>query len=118
MAHARRALFEAREENPRIAKAFLRLIARMYRKEREWDEKNLSPQERRTQRAKPEGLARTMKSLHRLALWTRERVLPKSLLGKACNYLLNQWDPLSAHLQYGQTRLDNNLVENVMPSSA
>ena len=48
---------------------------------------------------------------------TRERVLPKSLLGKACNYLLNQWDPLSAHLQHGQTRLDNNLVENAIRPS-
>ncbi len=116
-AHARRAIFEARDQNLRIANAFLRLIARMYRREREWDEKNLSPQERRIERAKPEGLARTMKSLQRLALWTRERVLPKSLLGKACNYLLNHWEPLTTHLQHGQTRLDNNLVENAIRPS-
>ncbi len=116
-AHARRAVFEAQSENRRITTAFLRLIARMYRREREWDEKSLAPEERAIERAKPEGLARTMTSLKRLALWTRERVLPKSLLGKACNYLLNQWEALSAHLRYGQTRLDNNLVENALRGS-
>ena len=58
-----------------------------------------------------------MESLRRLALHVRERVLPKSLLGKACQYLLNHWEPLSAHLRHGQTRLDNNLVENAIRPS-
>lgn len=116
-AHARRALFEAQSENPRIVTACLRLIARLYQREREWDQRKLSPKERAVERAKPGGLARTMESLKRLALWTRERVLPKSLLGKACNYLLNQWEPLSAHLHHGETKLDNNLVENAIRPS-
>lgn len=115
--HTRRKLFDAREENPRIGMAFLRLIARMYRKEREWDEQNLKAEQRAVERAKPEGLARTMASLKRLAVWTRERVLPKSRLGRACNYLLNHWEPLSAHLRYGHTRLDTNLVENAIRPS-
>ena len=58
-----------------------------------------------------------MKSLHRLALHTRQRVLPKSALGKACDYLLSQWGPLSAHLHHGESRLDNNLVENAIRPS-
>ncbi len=58
-----------------------------------------------------------MKSLRRLAQWARERVLPKSALGKACDYLLSQWDPLVSHLHYGETRLDNNLVENAIRPS-
>ena len=116
-AHARREFFEARGENPRVVNAVLRLIARLYRREREWDEKNLSPAARARERAQPEGLARTMESLHRLALRTRARVLPKSQLGKACGYLLNQWAALRAHLDYGHTRLDNNLVENAIRPS-
>lgn len=116
-AHARREFFEARGENPRVVNAVLRLMARLYRREREWDEKNLTPEQRASARAQPEGLARTMESLRRLALRTRERVLPKSQLGKACGYLLNQWVALRAHLEHGQTRLDNNLVENAIRPS-
>jgi hypothetical protein len=43
--------------------------------------------------------------------------LPKSTLGKACDYLLSQWAPLSAHLHHGESRLDNNLVENAIRPS-
>lgn len=89
----------------------------MYRKEREWNEQQLNPEQRARERAKPEGLARTMAALKKLALWARGKVLPKSNLGKACDYLLSQWAPLSAHLHYGQTKLDNNLVENAVRPS-
>jgi len=116
-AHARRRFFEAQAEQPRIAKAALRLIGRMYRREREWDEQKLDPGQRTKERMKPEGLARTMESLQRLALRARQRVLPKSALGKACDYLLGQWTPLSAHLHHGESRLDNNLVENAIRPS-
>lgn len=116
-AHARRRFFEAQAEHPRVAKAALRLIGRMYLRERSWDEQKLEPWQRQRERAKPDGLARTMDALKRLALWARQRVLPKSALAKACDYLLGQWTPLQAHLQYGQSRLDNNLVENAIRPS-
>jgi transposase len=89
----------------------------MYRRERDWDEQNLEPRQRAAARMGPGGLARTMESLKRLALWARQRVLPKSALGKACDYLLGQWAPLSAHLHHGESRLDNNLVENAIRPS-
>ena len=44
--------------------------------------------------------------------------MPRSLLGKVCDYLLHQWELLSAHVRYGQTRIDNNLVENAIRPSA
>ena len=46
------------------------------------------------------------------------RVLPKSGLGKVCDYLLRYWAPLTRHLEHGQTRLDNNLIENAIRPSA
>lgn len=116
-AHARRRFFEAQQEHPRVAKAALRLIGRMYLRERSWDEQPLTPVQRARARAAPEGLARTTASLKRLALWARRRVLPKSTLGKACDYLLSQWAPLTAHLHHGESRLDNNLVENAIRPS-
>jgi len=33
------------------------------------------------------------------------------------NYLLSQWAPLIAHLHHGESRLDNNLVENAIRPS-
>jgi transposase len=116
-AHARRYFFEAQGDNRRIAQAALRLIGRMYRREREWDEQRLTAEQRGIERAKPEGLARTIDSLKRLALWARQRARPKSPLGKACDYLLGQWAPLHAHLHHGESRLDNNLVENAIRPS-
>ena len=104
--------------HPCVAKAALRLIGRMYQREREWNEQKLEPWQRATERSKPEGLARTMNSLKRLAWWARQRVRPKSALGKACDYLLSQWQPLQTHLHHGVSKLYNNLVENAIRPSA
>jgi len=89
----------------------------MYLREREWDNQKLEPWQRARERANPEGLARTMQALKRLAFRVRQQVLPKSALGKACDYLLNQWEPLVTHLHHGESRLDNNLVENAIRPS-
>lgn len=99
-----------------MAQAALRSIGRMYLRERSWDEQQLVPAQRAKARAEPEGLARTTASLRRLDVWARSRALPKSTLGKACDYLLSRWAPLSAHLHLGES-LDNNLVENAVRPS-
>ncbi|OAM87302.1 hypothetical protein AW736_23905 [Termitidicoccus mucosus] len=62
--------------------------------------------------------ARSLRWLHALALGWRERSRPKSGLGAASGYLLAQWAPLSRHVGHGQTRLDNNLVENAIRPTA
>ena len=41
----------------------------------------------------------------------RSRVLPKSKLGEAIKYCLNQWDKLNAFLKDGRLELDNNRAE-------
>ena len=38
-------------------------------------------------------------------------------MGRVCDYLLNQWESVEQHLRFGQTRLDNNLVENAIRPS-
>ena len=114
-AHARRYFFEAARERPRTAERILRTVAQLYRLERQWDEQQVGA-ERAALRQKH--FARPLYWLHRLALALRTTVLPKSGLGKACAYLLDHWEPLTAHLRYSQTRLDNNLVENAIRPSA
>jgi transposase len=115
-AHARRKFHEAQADAPKASRVVLRLIARMYRLERQWDDEGVSPEQRT--RLRQTRFARTLKWLHAIAQALRTRVLPQSLLGKACDYLLSHWDPLTEHLRYGQTRLDNNLVENAIRPSA
>jgi hypothetical protein len=89
----------------------------MYRLERQWDEAGIKdPVERAARRSV--NFKRTLDWLHRIAAALRERVRPQSLLGKACDYLIGHWEPLTAHVRYGQTRLDNNLVENAIRPSA
>ena len=114
-AHARRKFFEAVAERPRTAERILRLIAQLYRHERAWDEAQVG--ERRAA-LRQEHFARPLYWLRKLALALRATALPQSGLGQACTYLLNQWVPLTAHLQHSQTRLDNNLVENAIRPSA
>ena len=44
----------------------------------------------------------------------RVTVLPKSALGKAITYTLNQWSKLRRCFDYGEVELSNNLAENSM----
>jgi len=116
-AHARRKYHEAQGESPKAVRVVLKLIARMYRLERQWDGAGIrDPAERSALRR--EGFARTLRWLKRLAEVLRGRALPKSQLGRACEYLLGHWEPLTRHLDHGETRLDNNLVENAIRPSA
>lgn len=115
-AHARRKFCEAQAQQPKAVRVVLRLIARLYRLERAWDEAGVTPAARAQLRAT--GFARTLAWLHALALRLRERVLPSSLLGQASHYLLAHWEPLVAHVRHGRTRLDNNLIENAIRPSA
>jgi transposase len=40
--------------------------------------------------------------------------LPRSALGKACDYALGRWVQLRRFLDYGQIELSNNLAENAI----
>jgi transposase len=113
-AHARRYFFEAAAERPRTAERVLRLIARLYELEHEWDAAGVI-----TERAalRQEHFARPLHRLRWLVTALRKRVLPKSGLGQACAYLLGHWEPLSAHLRHSHTKLDTNSVENAIRPS-
>jgi transposase len=87
----------------------------MYLLEREWDQAEIG--EARAA-LRQEHFAGPLRWLRRLAIGLRAQVLPRSLLGKACSYLLDHWEPLTAHLRYSESRLDNNLVENAIRPSA
>lgn len=114
-AHTRRKFFDAQRENSKAVRVVLKLIGRMYRLEKEWDEAAIANEARA--RLRQSGFARSLKWLHAVALALRSKVLPQSDLGKACDYLLRHWEPLTAHIRHGHTKLDTNLVENAIRPS-
>jgi transposase len=116
-AHARRYFHEALEEAPVRAGFVLRLIGHLYGLEKKWDDEGIvEPAQRAHLRRRD--FAMTLSLLKRTATHLLGRVLPKSLLGQACRYLLGHWDVLVAHCDHGQSRIDNNLVENAIRPSA
>jgi transposase len=114
-AHARRYWVEAIAESPKSVKLMLRLIGELYLREREWDAANVGAARAALRQ---EHFARPLRWLRRLAIGLRTRHLPRSLVGKACAYLLDNWEPLTTHLRHSESRLDNNLVENAIRPSA
>ncbi len=112
MAHARRYFVEAKESDPARAEWMLTRIQQLYAIERKAREEGLSHQARyelRNRCARP--------ILDKLKGWLNEQcqqVLPKSLMGKAIGYMLNQWSKLENYLLDGRLEIDNNLVENAI----
>ena len=116
-AHARRHFHEALADAPVRAGFILRLIGHLYGMEKHWDEEGVvEPAQRAHLRRRD--FAMTLSLLKRTAAHLVTRVLPRSLLGQACAYLLRHWDVLVAHCDHGQSRLDTNLVENAIRPSA
>lgn len=84
------------------------LIRKLYEIERIAKENNLIATERqklREEEAKPI-LEKIQKCL------TKSNAPPKSALGAAINYALNQWKNLNRYIEYGEAEIDNNWVEN------
>ena len=112
-AHARRRFHEALEHAPVQAAFVLRLIGQLYALEAKWDEAEWTEPAQRAH-LRQRDFAGVLSLLKKVAVKLSARVLPKTRLGEACCYLLSQWEPLTRHLHYGQTRLDTNLVENAI----
>ncbi len=55
-----------------------------------------------------------VEEIHAECLKLRQTVLPKSALGQAVNYTLNQWPKLKRCFEYPEVELSNNLAENSM----
>jgi transposase len=111
-AHARRYFDQAKESDPPRSEWMLLAIQQLYGIERQAREEGMSFEERyrlRQERSQP--------ILNRIKEWSDQEcleVLPKSLMGKAIGYMLNQWPKLQNYLLDGRLEIDNNLVENAI----
>ncbi|HFD32783.1 MAG TPA: IS66 family transposase [Gammaproteobacteria bacterium] len=101
-----------RKKKPGHADTALKYIRKLYKIERKASEKGLSTQElyeERQARAKP--------ILKEFKTWLDAMVNvtpPQGLLGKAVSYSLNQWHRVSAYVNHGIVKPDNNYTENAI----
>lgn len=110
MAHTRRKFHDARSSDVNRAHQMLAWIRQLYEIERE--AKDLDADTRcalRQDNAKP--------ILDKMKEWLDEQqnlVLPKSPIGEAITYVLNQWQALNRYLDDGDLAIDNNAAENAL----
>jgi transposase len=113
-AHARRKFHEARSTAPRRAHQMLAWIRQLYETEHE-----AKPLDVRERHARRQAEARPL--LEAMAQWLQDqhaRALPKSPIGQAITYALNQWTALTRYLEDGAITIDNNPAENALRAIA
>jgi transposase len=114
LAHVRRYFLKAVKENMPAAVWFITQIRKLYRIENEI--RDLSPQDRYQHRLQQApAIWQTMKAK---ADELKPMILPKSTIGKAVNYFLNEYEALLGYLRDGRYEIDNNLIENSIRPTA
>ena len=113
-AHARRKFVDAVKVNPKDAQA-IAMVTRMdalFLVDRHAREQQLSVEERLALRR--EHGASWAQEIYDECVKLRGSALPKSALGQAVSYTLNQWPRLRRCFDYAEVELSNNLAENSM----
>jgi hypothetical protein len=87
-------------------------IGRMYQVEEQARMEQLTPEQRRVLRQ--ENSRSLVESFKERIIAVRQTALPKSKLGKACDYTLGQWERLLVFLDDGRVEIDNNWCENAI----
>ena len=104
LAHSRRWFYQALKESRGEAVGFIRQMRQLYRLEDQLRALDLAARYRLRQGQAP-AIRKAMKQ-HAEAL--EPKLLPKSTLGKAVNYFLNEYPALVGYLQDGRLEIDNN----------
>ncbi len=113
-AHARRKFHDARTSDVNRAHRMLAWIRQLYEIEREAKDRDADTRcALRQDNAKP--------ILDDMKQWLDEQrnlALPKSPIGEAITYALNQWQALNRYLYEGDLDIDNNAAENALRAIA
>ena len=112
LAHIRRKFLEADGQAPEVTLPVLMRMQELYRIERQLRRTKAPPDCRMlVRRARAGAIVREIKGIIDRE---RNRHLPKSKLGEAIGYALNQWEKFERYLGDGTFEIDNNLVENAI----
>ncbi|MEC3966223.1 IS66 family transposase [Flagellimonas halotolerans] len=113
LVHARRKFVDARDQDKARAEKALALFSEIYSRERAIKETAAGDAEMR----KELRLQKVLPLLQEVKTWIQEeqfKVLPKSAMGKAMTYFLNQYPKFEVIFEDGRIELDNNLIENAI----
>jgi transposase len=131
-AHARRKFYDARVSDPEPAHRALAYYRPLYAIEAQIREAEAAARQRAPQRSAIEAALFRVFWEEQTVLWRQEyalpiwvefhawlqevrpQALPKSLLGEAVSYALNQYEALTAYLRQGFLAIDNNVAEQEM----
>ena len=108
-AHTRRKFFEAQTSDLCRASVMLAYIGLLYDVEREARDQHLSPEERRAlrqARSRP-----VLDDINNYLEQEKPQVVPKSPIGQAIDYALNNWAALIRYCDDGEIAIDNNGAE-------
>lgn len=111
-AHARRYFDQALDNDQQRASKVLKLIQILYAIEALAREQNVTHEQRRELR-----LEKSLPIINEIGQYIyneRDKVLPKSPIGKAFDYCANRWISLQNYLVDGMLDIDSNLVENAI----
>jgi transposase len=113
-AHARRKFMEAKtaqgKKSSGKADWALNHIQKLYRIETQL--KGSTPDEKQTMREQKSRLL--LKQFETWLIKSEQQVLPKTKLGEAITYCLNQWDKLNTYTKDGKLNIDNNRAERAI----
>ncbi|KKL47944.1 hypothetical protein LCGC14_2330480, partial [marine sediment metagenome] len=113
LVHARRKFHDAQDSDKKRAQTALALFRKIYLEER--DVKEEAPDD--FGKIKPLRDEKIRPLLAQIKKWIgteQFKVLPKSLIGKAMAYFINQYPKLDAIFGDGRIELDNDLIENAI----
>lgn len=120
MAHMRRNFYDARALDPPRCLLAMARVGQLYEIEREAKRKTSSRDElvRLRYVLRQERSVSVMEQIHEdLTKWNVE-VLPKSAVGGAITYAINQWPALELFLTDGEIEIDNNRAERALRTVA
>ncbi len=117
LAHARRKFFEAQSTAPVEAKQALELIRAVYRVEHAAKERGIVRTLAHRELRQTQGRA-AMEQFHAWLLEQQGLHPPKSPLGVAIQYSLNQWGPLTRFVDDARIPVDNNASERALRIAA
>lgn len=113
MAHARRYFEKALDNDPKRADYVLLLIQELYRMERKIKERQVADvdiiKKYRLMYALP-----ILNEIEDYLIIEKNKVLPKSSIGRAINYTLNIFSDLKQYVYDGRYEIDNNNIENAI----
>ena len=106
LTHVRRKYVEAKDSDAKLANHALDIFSKIYLHEK---------QAKHSENRKAYRQIHILPLMQNLKQWTEQqylKVLPKSPIGKAMKYTLNQWHKLMNIFNDTEIELDNNLIEN------